>query len=115
MKIIWRDTPVRLIVSPDEFDKIRRFIGNTKNADVINGFNKIFDSKSNIPVKGVRLPKSRDVVIEIPEHENLMILGVLDANASTFGDMLRNELSIASVPKWLNFVKTVFGAIGNLF
>lgn len=106
---------MRLTISPSEFDKIRHFVGNTKNADIINSFNMIFDAKSRIPVKGIRLPKSRDVVIEIPEHDSLMILGILDANAATFGEMLRTEISITSVPKWLNFVKTVFGAIGNLF
>jgi hypothetical protein len=106
---------MRLIVSPDEFKKIRRIVGNTKNGDIITNFNKIFDSQSSIPVKGVRLPKSGDVVIEIPEHDAMLILKVLESNAGTFGEMLRTDLTITSVPKWLNFVKNLIGAIGNLF
>lgn len=106
---------MRLITSPDEFKKIRRIVGNTKNGDIITNFNKIFDSRSNIPVKGVCLPKSGDIVVEIPEHDAIMILSVLESNAGTFGEMLRTDLTITSVPKWLNFVRNLFDAIGKLF
>lgn len=106
---------MKLTVTPEEFRKIRKIVGNTKNADVITGFNKIFDGGSDIPVKGTRLPKSGDVVIEIVGQDSIMILGVLESNAGTFGEMLRNDLSLTSVPKWLNFIRTVGEAIKNLF
>lgn len=106
---------MRLIVNQNEFQKIRSCVINTRNSNVINNFNLVFNPDNNIPVKGVALPKSNDIVIEIAPTDAIKILNVLDTNAGTFGDMLRNEITITAIPKWINFLKTIGEAIGKLF
>lgn len=106
---------MRLILSPSEFREVRRFVGNTRNSDIINGFNRVFQPSNEIPVKGVALPKSGDIVIEMSPEDGTSLLRVLSDNAGTFGEMIKNDISITSVPKWLNFVKTVGGTIKKLF
>ena len=105
---------MKITFSPQEFKEVRRFVANTKNSDIINGFNKVFQS-NDIPVKGIALPKSGDIVVEMLPEDGVALLRVLSDNAGTFGEMIRNDLTLGSVPKWLNFVKTVGAAIGRLF
>ena len=106
---------MKLILNQNEFQEVRRFVSNSQNRDIINGYNKLFDANSTIPVKGVVLPKTRDIVIEVGEKESVEMLKVIADNGTHFGEMLRKDFSISAVPKWVAFIKSVGAAIGNLF
>lgn len=106
---------MRLIFTPQEFKEVRRFVTNTKNRDIIQGFNRVFQTDNSIPVKGVALPKTGDIVVEMTSEDGTALLRVLSNNAGTFGEMIKNEISLTSVPKWLNFVKSVGETIKKLF
>ena len=106
---------MRLIFTPQEFKEVRRIVTNTKNRDIIVGFNKVFQSNNDVPVKGIALPKTNDILIEMASEDATALLRVLSENAGTFGEMIKTDLSITSVPKWVNFVKGVGASIGRLF
>ena len=108
---------MKLILTYDEFQEARNFVVNTKNANISTVFNKVFsdNARGNFPVKGTVLPKSRDVVIEVTPEDGKKILAVLAKNGGTFGEMLRQQMSISSIPKWLSFFKTIGASISKLF
>lgn len=106
---------MQVVLTRAEFEELRKAISNTRNREIINGFNRIFQPNNDIPVKGVVLPKTGNIVIEMTPEDGTALLRVLSANAETFGEMVKNDVSLTAIPKWLSFGKNIVGAIVRLF
>ncbi len=100
-------------MSPNEFNQLRRFIGSTKDANIINNFNKILNNE--FPIKTTRVPITQEVLIELSSDDGEKILKVFVNNGKTFGEMLRNDISISSISKWINFFAIIKESISKIF
>lgn len=94
-----------------EFKQIQAFVKNSKNTDIINHFNDIFNMESNSIVKGVHNPIHNEFEIDFPEKAMVEIFGVIAENASDLGTMIKFDLNMRSVPKWLSVGSAILDQI----
>ena len=100
----------------EEFDQIRRFVGNTKHSDIINTFNRIINnSEDGIPVKSTRVPITSEVLLEMSPEDACTLLKIFNRNAPAFGLMLRKDLTLSSISKWTSFISGIGDEISNAF
>ena len=94
-----------------EFKQLQAFVKNSKNVDIINHFNKVFDLNSDSIVKGAHNALYNDFEFNIPEKEMCEILAVFAQHSSNLGTMLKFDLNMRSVPKWLSVLSDIIAQI----
>lgn len=103
---------MELRLKPNEYAELKRFLTATKNAKMITEFNKIFDQTTNKSVvKGTWTPLTNETIIEITPENSELILKEIAKHGSTIGDLIRNGMSIGSIPRWISCLKSVGSSI----
>ena len=103
---------MKIILSKNEFNALLKFVSECKNKDIIEYHNNVFNCDSK--VKGFANPITKEVEIHIPDREGTLILSCIADNASEVGVMIKNDLSITSIPKWVNIGNTILTNIKKL-
>lgn len=104
---------MKLILTQNEFAQVRTFIGNTKNAEIVNNFNSIF-KKKDLHIHGYALP-SKEIQIEVNESEAVQILKIIADKGSDVGAMASQGFSMSMISGVLSMLSDVRAKIASLF
>ena len=103
-----------MVFSNNEFQELRRFVKNTNNAQVIKGFNSLFNNEP-MRAKGAVLPKTKDVIIELNNQDSMSIMKILANNGETIGKIANDAANGGVNPiQVYNFSTAFLGAIKRI-
>ncbi len=102
---------MRIEMSYDEFQGVRKFITNLKQPNVTKAFNEVFASNSAGRITGFAVPIDSVVYVDVPDDIMIPILKVLSRNAHEIGLTAKDGVSLTNAPKLLCMIKELYAQI----
>jgi len=104
---------VEIKMTKEEYHELAEVIKGLQSKEASEVFNKIF-GKNHIPEIDVKI-NSDSLEVTIPRKTSMTFLKVLKVHTRNIGMLIKNNLNLTGLPKWIKELKSIGNDLINVF